>query len=139
MIFVVDAASSVCTGLSCALKENVNVLSNDSVQLQAYNVAMRALNLVIETIAPHAPQFSACAGGLFLANGLNNLARPRAGGMYMLMNFALSSLMASYAYNKQGESLAVLSQLFLGSALAMAFQRIKTLENAIFVTNVAQQ
>ncbi|HEV8051500.1 MAG TPA: hypothetical protein VGP47_03325 [Parachlamydiaceae bacterium] len=133
MVSVVDGANSVCTGISCVVKENLNALNSDSVSLQAYNVALKALNQLIGTIAPHAPQFSSCVGGLFLANGLNSLARPKAGGMYMLTNFAASALLASYAYNNHEDNLAILSQLFLGSALVMAFQRIKTLENAAIV------
>ena len=123
-----NAANAVCTGLSCAANEGQGVINYTAIQLQVYNVGFRVLNTLIETVAT--PNFGAGLSGLVFANGLNNLARPGAGGMYVLANFAFSGLMGSITYN-QVENIAVPSLVFTISALGMAFQRIKTLENAL--------
>jgi hypothetical protein len=130
--------SALCVGSSCLNIRDVLADTDVYKTVQTVqNVAMHLFDLVEQAVSSYSPQLSVCFGGLFLASGLNNLARPKAGGVYVVGNFAISLLFATYAYNREAQNLAMLSQLFLGSALAMAFQRIKSLENQYLLAQEA--
>ena len=114
----ISSISNTCT-------ENENVEGYvDSLPISIQEVALPIFDKINQSY--WSPHIAACMGGIFFANGLNNLVKPKASGIYMLGNFALSALLGAYAYNKDDTNLMA---IFLGSALATAIQRIKSLEN----------
>lgn len=132
----------VCQGVSC-LEEltKQGVYTDESpfsvihqLALKMQEAAGPIFSYILESAGPFSAEISAGCAGLFFANGLNNLARPKAGGMYVLGNFGFSALLGFYAYNKQAH---LLSELFLSSALLLALYRIKNLETQCAASGIS--
>lgn len=128
---MIAISKDICVGDFCqALPQEVPTQLGIIDEIQS--IANSLFFSLIEAARSHTSLISSSVGGLFLANGGIHLAKPQASGCWVLTNFIASGVfagIAGIAENDQSYQSALLYSVFWGSALLMAVNRIKTLEN----------